>query len=221
MTTSHRIKVKESLELGWKTFKAAPWLFITIPLVLLAIATGISIVEEILSVIFGEQQMELIVHIESFATTMLMSIGIGTLYLKALHKIDSAELRDLWNPKPFWRYVGVSVFGGTAILLGLVLLIVPGIIIALAFSLSGLLVIEKGFGPIEALKESVRLTKGHRLDLLKLNLANLGINILGVCAFVVGLFVTVPVTELAFVNAYRKLTKGVASRSAVHTSTEV
>ncbi len=217
MTTSHKIHIKESLTIGWETFKAAPWLFITIPLVLLALATGISIIEELLSIIFGKPQMELIIHIESFVTTMLMSIGIGTLYLKALHSVGSAELRDLWNPKPFWRYVGVSIVGGTAILLGLVLLIVPGIIIALAFSLSGLLVIEKGLGPIEALKESVRLTKGHRFDLFKLSLANLGINILGACAFIVGVFVTIPVTELAFVNAYRKLSKGAGIKKDSHT----
>lgn len=215
MTTSHRIRVKDSLTLGWNTFKSCPWLFIAVPLVLLAIAVGISIIEEALTLLFGEAQMELVIFVESFVTTLLMSIGIGSLYLKALHSAGSTGLRDLWNPKPFWRYVGVSLLGGAAILLGLVLLIVPGIIIALAFSFSGLLVIEKGFGPIEALKESVRLTKGHRLDLLKLSLANLGVNILGACALVVGLFVTVPVTELAFVNAYKKLSKGVPVKKAV------
>lgn len=207
MTTS--IQVKESLTVGWNKFKECPWLFISIPLVLLAIAMGIGIVEDALGLFFSASQMELIISAESFVTTMLMSVGIGALYLKAHAATETATLRDLWNPKPFWRYAGVSILGGAAILLGFVLLIVPGIIIALAFSLAGLLVIEKGLGPIEALKESVRLTKGHRLALFKLSLANIGINILGVCALVVGLFVTIPVTEMAFVDAYRKLSKGV------------
>ena len=207
MSTSHRIQVKESLTVGWNIFKACPWLFITVPLVLVAVAVGIGIIEDALGLFLSKSQMELIVSVESFVTTMLMSVGIGALYLKAHNGKEPAELSDLWNPKPFWRYAGVSILGGVAILLGLVLLIVPGIIIALAFSLAGLLVIEKGLGPVEALKESVRLTKGHRLDLFRLSLANIGINILGMCALVVGMFVTIPVTELAFVDAYRTLSK--------------
>lgn len=214
MTTSLQIRVKESLAFGWRTFKSCPWLFISVPLVLLAVAMGIGIIEDALGLFFSKAQMELIISVESFVTTVLMSIGIGTLYLKAQGDVAAAGLRDLWNPKPFWRYAGVSILGGVVIILGLVLLIVPGIIIALAFSLSGLLVIEKGLGPIEALKESVRLTKGHRLELFKLSLANIGINILGVCALVVGIFVTIPVTEMAFVHAYRTLSKDVPAKKS-------
>ncbi|MEK7101090.1 MAG: YciC family protein [Patescibacteria group bacterium] len=202
---------KTYLAFGWKTFKACPWLFIAVPLVLFAISLGIGLVEGLLEFFFGKVKMELLIDIEGIVTTLLMGIGVTTLYLRAHDHVDKAELRDLWNPKPFWRYLGVCFLGSIPVILGLVFFIVPGIIIALAFSFAGILVIEKGMGPIEALKESVRLTKGHRFELFKLAVATLVINILGLCALIVGLFVTVPVSQLAFTHAYRTIAKNAAA----------
>jgi uncharacterized membrane protein len=195
------------LAFGWKTFKACPWLFVAVPLLLFAISLGIGLVEGLLEFVFGKEKMELLINLEGFITTLLMGIGVTTLYLKAHDHVNKVELRDLWNPKPFWRYLGVCFLGSIPVILGLVLFIVPGIIIALAFSFAGVLVIEKGLGPVEALKESVRLTRGHRFELFKLAVATLIINILGLCALIVGLFVTVPVSQLAFMHAYRTISK--------------
>jgi uncharacterized membrane protein len=84
-------------------------------------------------------------------------------------------------------------------------LIVPGIIIAMGLAFVPYLVVERGLGPVEALKESWRLTKGHKMQIFLLVLALVGINILGLMALVVGVFVTFPLTLLAFAHAYRTL----------------
>jgi hypothetical protein len=55
------------------------------------------------------------------------------------------------------------------------------------------------------MKESWRITKGHKWQLALLFLALLGINLLGVLALVVGVFVSVPITLIAFAHAYRTL----------------
>ncbi len=204
-------RIKEYLLFGWKTFKASPWLFIAVPLVLFAINLGIALIEGVLGFVFGKEKMELLIHIEGVITTILMGIAVITLYLKAHDSVATTELHDLWNPKPFWRYLGVCFLGSIPVILGLVLFIVPGIIIAIAFSFAGILVVEKGLGPIAALKESVRLTKGHRFELFKLGLAALVLNILGFCALLVGLFVTVPISQLAFIHAYRTISQNKAA----------
>lgn len=196
---------KTYVSFGWKTFKACPWLFVAVPLVLFAISLGIGLAEGLLEFIFGEEKMELLINLEGIVTTLLMGIGVTTLYLKAHDQVNTAELRDLWNPKPFWRYLAVCFLGSIPVVLGLILFIVPGVIIALAFSFAGILVIEKGMGPVEALKESVRLTRGHRFELFKLAVATLILNIVGFCALLVGLFVTVPISQLAFIHAYRTI----------------
>ncbi len=209
-----RTFVKEAFVFGWKSFKATPWLFIAAPLVLMAITIGIAFVEEILGAVFGDEKMELVIYIESAITTFLMSIGMVALYLKAHDTPLTTELRDLWHPKPFWRYVGVTILGGLAVMVGLILFIVPGIIIAIAFSFAGLLVVDRGLGPVAALKESVRLTKGHRLQLFVLGLANVGTNIIGFCVLLVGLLVTGPITEMAFVHAYKTIRNADSAHSA-------
>ncbi len=200
------ISVKECLSNGWSTFKTRPWFFVQVGAIVAAITILIGMIEDSLQMVTGESVMRVITNIESLITTTLFSVGTTALYLTAHRNSQEASFRELWNPSPFWRYLGITLIGGFLTILGLILLIVPGIIIAIAFSFSGILVVEKGMSPIAALKESARLTRGHRMELFKLFLASLGINILGVLALLVGLFVTIPLTSIAFVHAYRAIT---------------
>jgi uncharacterized membrane protein len=82
------------------------------------------------------------------------------------------------------------------------------------FMLTPFIVIERAFGPIEAMKESHRLTYGHKWKLLGFTLLLLLINLLGALALIVGLLVTIPVSTLAFVHAYRVLGGKVEPRPA-------
>jgi uncharacterized membrane protein len=91
------------------------------------------------------------------------------------------------------------------IAVGFILLIVPGIIFALMFMFTTFIVIDREFGPIDSMKESRRLTYGHKRKLLGLSLLLVLINLLGLAALFVGLFVTVPISSLALTHAYRVL----------------
>ena len=142
-------------------------------------------------------------------------MGVTALYLRAHDDVASARIADLWQPKFFWPFLALSILTFVAVVLGLIAFIIPGIIISLALALAGQLMIDRGLGPIEALKESARLTKGHRLSLLWLGLASALLNIVGILALLVGLFVTVPVTMLAFVHAYRQLAGGATDTESV------
>ena len=55
------------------------------------------------------------------------------------------------------------------------------------------------------MKESRRITRGHKWQLFGFLLMLVLINLLGLLAFVVGLFVSIPVSSLAFAHAYRLL----------------
>jgi uncharacterized membrane protein len=71
------------------------------------------------------------------------------------------------------------------------------------------LVVDKKMGPIEALKESKKLTEGKRMQLFYFVLAILGINLLGTLALGIGLFVSIPVSMLAMVHVYHTLERSV------------
>ena len=62
---------------------------------------------------------------------------------------------------------------------------------------------------MEAIKESWRLTKGHKWSILRLAVLMTLVNVLGFLLLLVGLLVTIPVTMLAFVRAYRVLSGAV------------
>jgi uncharacterized membrane protein len=141
------------------------------------------------------------------AVSFLISMGEAAFFLRSHDDVNAVSLRTLWNPAPFWKFVGVSLLTAICILVGLVFLIVPGIILGILFMFVGYLVIEEKLGPIDAMKKSIELTKGNRMQLFLLSLTVLGINILGFFALLIGLFVSIPVSFLMMVHAYRTLSR--------------
>jgi uncharacterized membrane protein len=75
-------------------------------------------------------------------------------------------------------------------------------------------VIDRELGPIEAMKGSYRMTYGYKWSLLGLLLMLLLINLLGLLAFIVGVFVSAPVSLLAVTHVYRLLGGGATTRPA-------
>ena len=100
-------------------------------------------------------------------------------------------------------------------LVGFILLIIPAFIFAVMFSMATYLVIDKNLSPVEAMKESRRITNGHKWDLVVLSLLLLLVNILGLLALVVGLLVSLPVSSLAVAHAYRTLVTNAGPKPAV------
>jgi preprotein translocase subunit SecY len=91
------------------------------------------------------------------------------------------------------------------ILFGLILFIVPGIVAGVALLFTSYLIIDRDLGPVDAMKESLRITNGHRWNIVLFLLLATGLNILGALFFGIGLLVTIPVSALALVHIYRWL----------------
>ena len=199
--------IKSALNFGWETFKRRPWFFVgaTLVIFLLYIAAG-ALTGTIDYALTGDTENHSGVgSILDWLIGTLISMGVVAFYLKAHDNPEQVTLSALWNPHPYWSYLAATVLVGLAILLGLLLLIVPGIIFGLMFMFTSFIVIDRALGPIDAMKESKRITSGYRWRLLGFILLLALINLAGVIALVVGLLVTVPVTSIAFANAYRVL----------------
>ena len=89
-------------------------------------------------------------------------MGATAFYLAAHDNPDTVDLSLLWHPRRFWKYLGASILLALAVAIGFVLLIVPGIIFGLMFMFTTFVVIERELGPIDAMNESHRLTRGHK-----------------------------------------------------------
>lgn len=196
--------VKESLRFGWEAFKKRPWILMGGFVLATAISgTASAILDP------GEGApltlVTVLMVLASFVIGLIVELGLTTFSLRAHDSIETLKLGDLWNPSPLWRYFLGQIVVGAIVILGLILLVVPGIIAALGLMFVAYLIVDKQMGPIDALKESWRITKGHKGQLFLFTLAVIGINILGFLALLVGLLVTVPVSMLAAVHVYRTL----------------
>ena len=206
--------VRETLKAAWGRFASAPLIFVGISMLILIanlVVSGLQYLIESLGLFVGGGEgviatlMLVIAAAVGIGLSFLISICKTAFYLRAHDSVEGVTLRSLWHPQPYWKFVGTSLLMGIAIFLGLILLIIPGIILGIIFGFALYLVVEEHLSPVEALKESARLTKGNRWKMFLLGVAIVGINILGLLALVVGLLVTLPVSTLAVVHAYRTL----------------
>ncbi|MCW1883901.1 GYF domain-containing protein [Luteolibacter flavescens] len=95
--------------------------------------------------------------------------------------------------------------------LGLILLIFPGIYLALRFGQYQAAIVDKDLGVMDSLKYSARITQGNLLSLFGLAIVSMLIVLAGVLALLVGLFAALPIVYLASYVSYRWLQYGRAS----------
>lgn len=103
-------------------------------------------------------------------------------------------------------YLVAAVLFALMVTVGLILLVVPGIIAILVFGFYGFHIVDTGStDPIGALRRSAEITRGQRGRLFLFGLALLGINILGLLVFLVGVIFTSGISLLAVAHVYRRL----------------
>lgn len=196
--TTPRFSNGDALRFGWLTTRAH-----LAPLLVLG-ATGL--VLAMFSQALGRSGasgalLGLLVQVAQVALVLVMT--------RVSMKLYDGEPVDLANPSPlfegFWRYLLVTFLFGLVTAIGFALLIVPGVLLGLAFGFAPFFAIDGQRDPVEAFRASSRLTRGFRGQLFLLALLLMGVNFLGVLALGVGVIITVPMSMLAVVYAFRHL----------------
>lgn len=189
-----------ALQFGWNTFKKRPWFLVGITLLAIFLIIVASAYDDNTSA-----GLAVVAGVASFILSTFVNIWLTQFALRAHDDIEKVSVYDLWRTKSFWSYLAVSILVCIAVIAGIILLIVPGIIFAIMYVFSNMLVIDRDLGPIEAMKESARITYGNRMELLLFFMVLIILNIVGTLALFVGLLITLPVSMLAFAHAYRVL----------------
>lgn len=139
----------------------------------------------------------------------VFQVVLALLLTRMAMKLYDGEPFDLAQPGPllvgFWPYLLTTFLYGLLVSVGLVLLIVPGILLGLAFGFAPFFTAEGQRDVVEAFRASSRLTRNNRKQLFGLALLLLGVNLLGLLALGIGVVVTVPISALAVVYAFRRL----------------
>lgn len=202
------LSITEVFRFGWDTYKKRPWFLIGVFVLLFAISTSVSALVEWLFPSGGPTSLlSLVATFISIVVGILVEMSLVLTVVRAHDRLEEMALHDIWNPKPFLSYLGGQIAVGIAVLIGFVLLIIPGFIVAAAFLFTPYIIMDKGVGPFEAMTESRRVTTGNRGRIILLMFSIAILNILGFLALGVGLLVTVPISMLAVAHAYRVLEK--------------
>jgi uncharacterized membrane protein len=128
--------------------------------------------------------------------------GVAYAYLKAVRG-DKLEIKDMFEAfKNYWNAVLASLLVFVIIVIGLVLLIVPGIIFACKLVFTPYLVVDRKMAVIEAIKESWRMTGGHAWKAFLIGLLAIPIGIAGLICFGVGVIISIMWITLAFASLY-------------------
>lgn len=197
---------------AWQTFKLRPWFFMGVLVVQFFAATIFQIITTFGLGLSGSSEADsalapLIIHlVANLLFQSLLSAGLITIFIGATKDIAAPRLSMLFTSyHRLLSYIGTCILFGIIVVVGYVLLIIPGIIASFTFLFAPYLVIERGLGPVAALKESARITKGNRLRIVALMGMTGLVMLIGLLCLVIGLVAAVPVAALMAAFMYRAL----------------
>lgn len=96
----------------------------------------------------------------------------------------------------FWSIIGLAILATLGIIVGIILLIVPGIMLAIRWSVALPACVVENLGPLAAMRRSAELTKGHRWKIFGVFILILVIVL--IAAMIIGLIVAAVVGAIAF-----------------------
>ena len=121
----------------------------------------------------------------------------------------------------FWSAFKVTFLVGLFTFLWSLLLIVPGIIKSLSYSMAMYILAEnKGKGALECINESKALTNGHKGELFVLGLSFIGWMLLGYITLGIVYIWVIPYMQATYANAYQSLKPVVVEAPAEYAPVE-
>ena len=201
---------------AWQAFKRRPWISIGMWIVYAIFSgQGGGGGQSLSNVHLGPENTiwirTILLGLLAFVLTVIIMAGpirggYDMAMLRLIRGDDSVSFRDLFAGFSKFRKLFLTLLlYSLAVLGGILLLIVPGIILAIALWPAFLLVMEDDLDPVGAIKGAWALTRGYKMGIFVLTLAGLLIMIVGFLALGLGLFVAGPVVELARIGAYQEM----------------
>ena len=202
--------IGDVLRSSWETFKGNPVLFVGLTLISFIISAIAGSIDNTLgapSPLGGGFRVH--TSIFSFLAGAFISMGAINVALKSITG-EKAEFGDFFAVYPLYLIFLISDFlFSVAVGIGTILLIIPGIYLFIRLQFFGYYIVDKNASGtdaiIESLQKSWELTRGMAGKVFLLDLALLGLIILGAIPLGLGLFIVFPLIALAYAYVYRRI----------------
>jgi uncharacterized membrane protein len=196
----------DAIRYGWQTAKENIGYFIGLMILFFLINASFAFTDNELRSDNGHSNaVHAIFTIASMIFQQIMAIGLLRI---AVGFCDQKKLPILmlfsgWDC--LWRYIGGAIIFVVLVMVGFILLIIPGIYIILRLQLFSFFVVDRDVGPIEAIMLSWSATRGVAGNLFVFHILLGLINILGALCLGIGVFWTFPLSMIAIAYVYRTL----------------
>jgi hypothetical protein len=122
---------------------------------------------------------------------------------------EKIDMKDVLASFDMYLNVILSNLLVSAIVIaGMFLLVVPGIIFAVKLTFVPYLVIDKGLDPVEAVKQSWDMTKGHGWTIFGMAVISIFIYIAGILVLILGVFISGMWVSASFASLYHAVDRG-------------
>lgn len=150
-----------------------------------------------------------------FIIVFLIQSAIGSLALAGVTNIslgfafdNKAKMRNFMaTPTQYIRFFFGYIIYYVCTVIGLILFIIPGIVFAVTFQFYDFFILRYNAGILEAFRESAKLTSGYRLKLFGFDIATLLFRALGLLAFCMGIYITIPISVATLAYVFSILIK--------------
>lgn len=152
----------------------------------------------------SQTPMQMLGRIIFFVVNTFLSLGMTSYFLK-ISRGEDAKIEELWSKgKLLPKALAVGIISGVVVALGYLALIIPGIILTIAYSMTSYLLIDNpDMGILDILKNSRTMMKGNKWAYFCLGISFIGwllllLPTIGLLSF--WLFPYIDVTFCAFYN---------------------
>jgi len=134
----------------------------------------------------------------------VIKYGENFLFLKAMRD-EEAELRVLFDgfKNRYLDIVLANLIVFALVLIGLVMLIIPGIIIWCRLAFVPYLVMDKELEPMKAVEKSWQMTRGHAWTIFFMGVISFFLIIAGLIVFIFGILISIMWIHSAFATLYQ------------------
>lgn len=205
-----KIMISDLFHKSWKSLWAQIW-------VLSGLLIGYAIISMLLQAFIPRPANGTL----SIAGTVIVLIGLFISlifelgYTKNLFQAIDGEEPQFSSygqmSRKIFVYFAAKLIYGLIVCAGLLLLIVPGIYLAIRLQFYYMAIVEEDAGILDSLRRSWEITRGSTLKLFLLMLVQVGLMLAGFALFLIGIFVALPLCGLMSCYAFRRLTVSTTS----------
>ena len=145
----------------------------------------------------------LVLQVVVFVITLIATIGLINASLKVTRG-EKASFGDIWHPRHFWLYLGVSIVMGIGIGLGLVLCIIPGLVLLWLWQFVQYAALDEGKGFGNAFSTGMRAVTRNKGQAVLTMLVVFVASLVTVFTCGIGALVVQPFVTLFMANMYRQ-----------------